>query len=487
MRVTEAIRMRCKMFIGGEWVSASSGKTFAAVSPATGEVIGEIPEGTRDDARRAVLSARQAQETFGRISVFDRAAICHAIADSLEGHKRELAELLSLEQGKPLRGEAIPEVEEAIGDFRSAAEDVKRLETSVLPAAGRGKRILTVRQPKGVYAIITPWNWPLSISAQYLAPCLAAGNTAVLVPAPTTSVCVLKLAECIDDAGLPPGTVNVVTGPGAVVGDEIAGHSNTAAVAFTGSSATGKAVAARAAGKSLLLELGGNGPLIVLADADLAAAAEATVSACFLNAGQSCSAAERILVHESVAVPFMNELMPRVLRLCLGDPFDARTTIGPLNNEAVAAKTDAHIRDAVEHGAAVMCGGSRANGFPTRLFYPPTVLSGVTPTMLIFREETFGPVAPITTFSSDDEAIELANRSSYGLLMAVFTKTLSNAFYFADRLEAGVVNVNESSNYWEPHTPFGGKAGKESGFGRVGGRSTLLEMTDLKTIVINTD
>jgi succinate-semialdehyde dehydrogenase/glutarate-semialdehyde dehydrogenase len=296
----------------------------------------------------------------------------------------------------------------------------------------------------------------------------------------------VKLAGCLEAAELPPGVVNMVTGPGPIVGDEIAGNPGTQAVGFIGSIATGHAVAVRAAGKELLLEMGGNGPLVIMEDADLDAAVTATLSACFLNAGQSCTAGERILVHEDVRDEYLSlltEALGKEIRL--GDPFDDATTMGPLNNEPTVAKTERHVRDAVDRGAVVVAGGGRALRFGSDLFYEATVLEGVTEEMEIAREETFGPVVPISTIRSEDEAIESVNRSPYGLLSAIFTRDLRRGLRYAEAVRAGWVNVNEGTNYWESHLPFGGRSGSASGVGRVGGPFSMERLTELKTIVID--
>jgi succinate-semialdehyde dehydrogenase/glutarate-semialdehyde dehydrogenase len=291
--------------------------------------------------------------------------------------------------------------------------------------------------------------------------------------------------ECLAAADLPEGAVNLVTGPGAVVGDEIAGHPLIAGVGFVGSTETGRSVARRAAGKHVMLELGGNGPIVIFDDADIARAVEGTVTGCFLCAGQSCTAGERILVHRAVEDQFASSLTAAVKALRLGDPFDDETTMGPLNNEGVAAKMDDHIKDAVDRGARVLTGGARATRFPTRLFYEATVLTAVTPEMRVSREETFGPIAPLIRFADEAEALAIANDSPYGLLGSVYTRDIDRALRFAQRMETGWVNVNESSNYWEAHIPFGGRAGKESGIGRVGGHRAIEQMTDLRTIIVD--
>jgi succinate-semialdehyde dehydrogenase/glutarate-semialdehyde dehydrogenase len=288
------------------------------------------------------------------------------------------------------------------------------------------------------------------------------------------------------EADLPAGVFNLVTGLGPVVGDEVAGNPGTAAIGFIGSIATGHRVAERAAGKELLLEMGGNGPLVILDDADLDAAVPATLEACFLNAGQSCTAGERILVHRTVHEEYVQRLAAAVAsQIVLGDPFDERTTLGPLNNAPTADKTERHVNDAVTRGAAVLRGGARAGGLGSELFYEATVLDGVTEDMEIAAEETFGPVAPVTVIDGEDQAIRIVNSSPYGLLSAVFTRDLRRGLRYAEAVRAGWVNVNEGTNYWESHLPFGGRAGSRSGVGRVGGRFSMDRLTELKTVVVN--
>jgi acyl-CoA reductase-like NAD-dependent aldehyde dehydrogenase len=476
----------CSMFVDGAWVGAASGETFAAESPATGETIGDVPHGDREDARRAIAAANRAAEGWARLTSFERAAKMHAVADAVEARRDGLARMLTLDQGKPLRAESYDEVDELVDYWRTAAEDAKRLEGRLPNSFSPGKRVMLVRRPRGVVGVITPWNWPYTMPGELVAPALASGNTVVWTPATTTAVCSIALAECVVEADLPPGVFNLVTGPGSTVGDEIASSPGTQAVAFIGSTETGRKVAAAAAGKALVLEMGGNGPLVVLEDADLDAAAEATVTACYLCAGQSCTAGERLLVHRDVAEPFVERLARLVTeRIVLGDPFAEQTTMGPLNNEGVAAKMDEHVADALERGASLAAGGSRAGGFPTGLFWQPTVLAGVPPDALVATEETFGPVAPVVEIGSLEEAIDVANASPYGLLAAIFTGDVRRGLEFADRVRTGWVNVNESTNYWESHLPFGGRSGTASGIGRVGGASVMESFTELQTVVLS--
>ncbi len=473
------------MVIGGVWTESESGARFEATSPATGESLGTVPEGTREDARRAIAAANAARRDWASRSAFERAAAMERVADLIEERRDELARVLTLDQGKPLHAEAYGEVEELVVYWRMAAADATRLGGSMPPSVDAAKRILAYRVPRGVVGVITPWNWPYTMPAELIAPALAAGNAVVWTPASSTSVCSVKLAECIVDAELPAGVFSMVTGPGRVVGDEVAASSGTQAVGFIGSVATGLQVAARAAGKTTLLELGGNGPLVVLEDADLEAAAEASIAASFLCAGQSCTAGELFLVHEFVHDEFVQRLRTAIDRsVRLGDPFADETTMGPLNNEPTAQKMDQHVADALARGADLVVGGDRAAGFPTDLYWQATVLAEVTQEMEVAREETFGPVVPIIRISSDEDALQIANGSPYGLLTAVWTRDLARGLRFAEAVDAGWVNVNESTNYWESHLPFGGRAGKSSGVGRVGGSQVLEAFTEPKTVVV---
>src|SRR5436853_6774874 len=348
-----------KMFVDGKWVESESGEYFDADSPATGEIIAQVPKGTRADAQRAVEAAHRARASMAGLKGFERSKRLHRIAEAIEKRGDELARLLTLDQGKPLKAEAVGEVAEAVEYFRIAAEDLKRLEGRVLPSASPSKLVLARHYPRGVYGVITPWNWPLTMATELIAPALAGGNTVVWTPASSTSVISVALMECIAEADLPPGSVNLVTGPGAEVGDEVAGHALVDWVGFVGSTATGASVARRAAGKHVLVELGGNGPMIVFGDADIEHAVEGAIVGCYLCAGQSCTAGERILVEESAHDAFVAGLEQAAKKLRLGDPFAPDTTLGPLNNEGVATKMDNHIADAVGSGAKVVLGGKR--------------------------------------------------------------------------------------------------------------------------------
>jgi acyl-CoA reductase-like NAD-dependent aldehyde dehydrogenase len=477
---------RPQMFVDGAWTGSLSGETFTAESPVTGESIGEVPSGDREDARKAIAAANSAADGWSRATAFERAAAMHRVADAVERRRDELARTLTLDQGKPLRAEAYDEVEELVQYWRNAAEDAKRLEGRLPNSVSPGKRVLLVRRPRGVVGVITPWNWPYTMPAELIAPALASGNAVVWTPASTTAVAGIALAECVVEADLPPGVFNVVTGPGSIVGDEIARNPGTHGIGFIGSTETGRKVAEAAVGKAAVLELGGNGPVVVMDDADLDLAAEATVTACFLCAGQSCTAGERLLVHRDVREELVARIASLVAeRVVLGDPFADATTMGPLNNAGVAEKMDEHVADALERGAELVSGGARAGGFPTDLYWQATILDGVPADALVAREETFGPVAPIVAIDSLEQAVELANASPYGLLSAIFTRDLATGLRYADAVRTGWVNVNESSNYWETHLPFGGRSGSASGIGRVGGTAPMEAFTELQTIVLS--
>jgi acyl-CoA reductase-like NAD-dependent aldehyde dehydrogenase len=472
------------MFVDGRWTKALSGETFTADSPATGETIGEVPQGGREDAQLAIGAANRAADGWARLTAFDRAAAMNRVGDAVERRRDELVHTLTLDQGKPLH-ESRDEVEELIAYWRNAAEDGKRLEGRLANSMSPGKRVLLVRRPRGVIGVITPWNWPYTMPAELIAPALASGNTVVWTPASSTAVAAGALAQCVVEADLPPGVFNLVTGPGSTVGDEIARNPGTHGVGFIGSTETGRKVAEAAAGKAAVLELGGNGPVVVLADADLDLAAEATVTACFLCAGQSCTAGERLLVHRDIREAFVEKLQRLVAeRVVLGDPFADGTTMGPLNNAGVAAKMDEHVTDALDRGAKVVSGGARAAGFPTQLYWQATILDRVSADSLVAVEETFGPIAPVVAIDSLEHAIELTNASPYGLLSAIFTRDLAQGLRFADEVRTGWVNINDSSNYWEPHLPFGGRSGTASGIGRVGGNAPMEAFTELQTITI---
>ena len=378
--------------IGGEWLVEA--ETMVARNPATGEVLGTLPKSSRETARRAIAVAKTAQPGWAARTAWERAAACERIAAAIDARRGAIARIVSQEQGKPL-AEATGEVGKAADGFRLAASLVTQMRGSTMPAEDPAKLVLTLRQPRGVYAMVTPWNFPVNIPVEYLAPGIATGNAIVWVPAPTTSACAVALMEAIEAAELPPGIVNLVIGEGATVGDEIVSHPDTHGIGFTGSAVTGRRIAERGAGKPMLLELGGNGPVIVFEDASVSRAAEAAARGAFFNAGQVCAATGRALVHRRVADEFAARAVAVAREIKLGDPLHQGTTMGPLNNEKVAQKVREHVEEAVASGAKLLVGGKARPDLGSPLYFEPTVLTGVTREMRINREETFGPVLPI--------------------------------------------------------------------------------------------
>src|SRR5260221_1160743 len=420
---------RLKNFIDGAWEDEPD--RMPAINPATGEQIAWLPKSDRACAGRAIAAARRAQGAWAATPVWKRAELCVAIAGRIDERRDQIARTLSMEQGKPL-AQATGEVAKAADGFRLASELVKQLGGQTLPAEDASKLVMTLRQPRGVYAVITPWNYPVNIPVEYLGPGLATGNTIVWVPAPTTSMAAVELMRAIEAAGLPAGVLNLVIGEGPVVGDAIVSHPDTAGIGFTGSAATGRRIAERGAGKPMLLELGGNGPLLVFEDADLKRAATAAANGAFNNAGQICAATGRVLAHESVADELAERIAGHARNHILGDPLHQGVTMGPLNNPKVAAKVREHVDEAVAAGANVVTGGKSPPHLGSELFFEPTGLTGATREMRINREKPFGPVTAILSFRDDDEAMSLALDSEYGLSVGVFTRDMDRALRFAE-------------------------------------------------------
>jgi acyl-CoA reductase-like NAD-dependent aldehyde dehydrogenase len=391
--------------------------------------------------------------------------------------------LLTLEQGKPI-GEARDEIAEAAAMLRRVAEDARRLADAPPPVVDLNKRVLLIREPLGVVASITPWNFPYVIPLEHVAPALAMGNAVILKPAETTSLAALELGDALLEAGWPEGAIACLPGAGDI-GAALVSHADVDAVCFTGSTSTGSAVARAAAGKELVLELGGNGPTIVFADADLARAASAIASACFYCAGQSCAATGRVLVERRVAAQFAELLSARATAVRFGDPRDDETTLGPLNNQQLLEKINRQIEEALGAGASLLVGGRPAKDQPTGLYYPVTVIADVPPDCELFVEETFGPIAVLAPFDDERDALELAERSSYGLSASVWTRDLARAFRVAEALPNGNVAVNDHSNYWEAALPFGGAPRRCSGIGRVGGDEILRRLSTVRTISVD--
>jgi succinate-semialdehyde dehydrogenase/glutarate-semialdehyde dehydrogenase len=474
-----------KLFIGGKWVDSDCCEQIDVVSPGSGKLLAKIPHASSSDVARAVASARAAWDRWRLTAPFERASACHRIADRILARKEAIAAIISLEQGKPYFAEALPEVEETAENFRIAAEDVKRLETPIIPARDPNKRLFTFKVAIGTWGIITPWNFPAVIPSEYFGPGLAAGNTIVFKPAEQTPLAAYLLTQCIAEADLPPGVFNLITGDGPTTGDALVSHPGVDAIGLTGETTTGDTIQRRAGVKKLLMELGGNGPQIVLEDADLPRAARAAAFGAYFNAGQVCCATERVLADRRIHKDFLDLVVQEAKNVRLGDPLLSGITMGPMNNLPVLEKTERHLADAVKNGARVVIGGKRLSDQATKMFFEPTVVDHVSTTMLLNNEETFGPVVPIIEVTDYEQAIALANGTGFGLQMAIFTRDIDKAFYFADRLRSGNVVINDTTDYWEAHEPFGGGGGTKSGYGRLGGRFTFEDMTHLKTVALH--
>jgi succinate-semialdehyde dehydrogenase / glutarate-semialdehyde dehydrogenase len=474
-----AVATRQDAYIGGEWIPGD-GEEVAVRSPATGELLGTVAASSEAQVDAAVAAAAEAFRTWRKVSLLERVDICRAAFALCMERSDEIAEMITREVGKTIRESREEMVEYTADHFRRASEDVLRHAGQVLPSTQErtnDKRIIVVQEPVGVVAAVSPWNFPVDIAGIPVVYGLAVGCTVVWKPSEHAPLCANMFAEVLHDAGFPSGTINVVHGRGEV-GSALVRHPDVASVVFTGSSKTGEQVARDAALKNRVLELGGNGPQIVLADADIDKAADAAIVGCFYLAGQCCTAAERILVQESVKDEFIAALVERTKALRVGDPLDEETDMGPLCTDAVLARTREHVEDAVARGASVVHGGGYEG-----LFHEPTILDGVTSEMLIAREETFGPVAPIMTFADLDEALEIANETEYGLTASVFTRSLHDAWRAAEELRHGTVHVNETTNYWDQLAPFGGA--KKSGTGRELAGWIIDTLTETKQITFD--
>jgi succinate-semialdehyde dehydrogenase/glutarate-semialdehyde dehydrogenase len=471
------------MYINGVW-KEGTGTLTRVVSPVDGTVLGEIHEAGPDLVEEACEAAYEASKKWRYTHHTERAKLLNRTSEILREMVEEIAQHITQEQGKPIDSSRY-EAGLAVEAFRDVVEDMARLESSVLPSMDPDKRVLTIWQPLGVVGIITPWNFPFGIPVHNVAPVLAAGNTLVLKPASETPLIAGYMFEALDKAGFPPGVVNLVHGHGSPTGEALTGNELVDAVAFTGSTETGRRIAESAAHtiKTMRLELGGNGPIVVLDDADIALAAKDVAGSCYGNAGQVCTAGERIIVHERIRDKFASAVVEETKKVKLGNPFEEGITYGPLIDENLAQKVDRHIADARDKGATIMFGGRRAPGFPTNLYYEPTVLDGVTVGMALNLEETFGPVVPIIPAASADEALNIAETSHYGLSAGVYTRDISKAFFFAEHIQAGTVEINSPPTYWHPFYPTGGM--KKSGIGREGGKFAITTMSQLKTVILN--
>jgi succinate-semialdehyde dehydrogenase/glutarate-semialdehyde dehydrogenase len=475
--IRDSSLLRSEAYIDGRWVTARSGKTFEVTNPADATRVGSVADLELAQVRDAIDAADSAWPAWRARTAQDRAALLMCWYDLVLDHQDDLAAIMTLEQGKPLR-EARSEILYAASFIQWFAEEGKRIYGDVIPSHAPDKRIVTLKQPIGVVAAITPWNFPSAMVTRKVAPALAAGCTVVVKPASSTPLSALALAELADRAGLPAGVLNVVPSARAsATGAELTGNPKVRKLSFTGSTEIGKLLMQQCAHsvKKISLELGGNAPFIVFDDADLDAAVAGVIASKYRNAGQTCVCANRILVQDAVHDNFMRKFCEAVSAMRVGPGMEDGVAIGPLINHAAVAKVEELVADAVEHGATVVLGGKRhALGGS---FYEPTILSNATTEMTCASEEIFGPVAPVYRFSSEAEAVAIANDTPYGLAAYFYARDIGRVWRVAESLEYGIVGINEGIISTEV-APFGGV--KESGIGREGSKYGIEDYLEIK-------
>ena len=470
------------MFIDGKWVDAHSGKSFDVTTPATGEVLGSVPAGASEDAVAAVDAAHASFSEWSNTTPYERSRLLYRAWELMNERSEELAELMTAEQGKPLKA-ARAEVKYAADFLIWFAEEAKRVTGEWIPSQRPDQRFLAVKVPVGVVAAITPWNYPISMLTRKMGPALAAGCTLVLKPAESTPLCAKATYQVFVDAGIPDGVINLVTAADpAPIGDVFTGDPRVAKLTFTGSTAVGRVLATKSAAnlQRISVELGGHAPFIVFPDADPVHAAKGAAALKFLNAGQACISPNRLYVPNSLSAAFEETLCSRVDRLQTGNGMSEGVGVGPLVSEAAVAKVEKQGEDARKKGAGVPIGGHRLTegSYSAGHFFAPTVLTDISDDMTIYREETFGPVAPVITYDEPDEVIELANDTNYGLAAYVYTRDIAVAMRAFEGLRFGIIGVNDV-NPTSASVPFGGMG--DSGLGREGGHEGINEYLETKT------
>ncbi len=470
-----------KMYINGQWIGDECETFINVMNPATNEVIGMIPNGGTLEAKAAVNAAHMAFKTWSKKTADERSQLLMKWFHLIDEHKVEIGTVMTMEQGKPVH-EAIGEVNYANSFLSWYAEEGKRIYGETIPATHPNKRILIRKEPVGVVAAITPWNFPAAMITRKVAPALAAGCTVVVKPAQQTPLTALKLAELAEKAGIPAGVFNVVTGKSKEIGDAWLKDSRVRKLTFTGSTEVGKVLMRGAADtvKKISLELGGNAPFIVMDDADLEKAAKGLLASKFRNAGQTCICTNRIYVQERILEPFVELLKNELSKLKIGNGMEEGIDIGPLIDQPAVNKVNEILDDAIHKGGKIVYQGDKKDG-EEGFFFPPTILTNVNDQMMCVEEEIFGPLAAIATFQTEEEVIARANNTVYGLAAYVFTENLSRAFRISEELEYGIIGLNDGL----PSTaqaPFGGY--KESGLGREGGHHGLEEFLEVKYISI---
>jgi len=480
MKLKDPTLLRELCFIDGGWTAADNGATLEVRNPATAQKLGSIPNMGGAETRRAIAAASAALPAWKARTAKDRAVIMRRWFDLMMQHQDDLAMLMTAEQGKPL-AESKTEIAYAASFIEWFGEEAKRLYGDIIPGHQADKRIMVLRQPVGVVAAITPWNFPSAMITRKAGPALAAGCTLVCKPATQTPYSALALAELGSRAGVPKGVFNMITGSAVAIGGEMTGNPTVRKLTFTGSTEVGKKLMAQCAGtvKKLSLELGGNAPFIVFDDADLEAAVQGAIASKYRNTGQTCVCANRLLIQAGVYEEFAKRLKSAVAQLRVGDGLLGVTDQGPLIDTKAVTKVEEHIADAVAKGAKVALGGKRhALGGS---FFEPTILTDVTPKMLVAREETFGPVAPLFKFETEAQAIAMANDTEFGLAAYLYTRDLARSWRVSEAIEYGIVGLNTGIISTET-APFGGV--KESGIGREGSKYGILDYTEIKYVCV---
>ncbi|EIJ44225.1 succinate-semialdehyde dehydrogenase [Beggiatoa alba B18LD] len=476
LSLKDARLFRQQAYINGQWLDADSGKTITVTNPATGAVLGTVPEMGEAETQHAIVAAQQAWTAWRDKTAKERGQIMRAWYQLIMANQDDLAVLMTAEQGKPL-SESKGEISYGASFIEWFAEEAKRVYGDVIPASKQGQRIIVLKQPIGIVAAITPWNFPNAMITRKCAPALAVGCPVVIKPASQTPFSALALAELADRAGFPAGIINVLTGNSRAIGGEMTANPLVRKLSFTGSTETGKLLMQQCAGtvKKVSLELGGNAPFIVFDDADLDKAVSGAIASKYRNAGQTCVCANRLLIQSGIYEQFAEKLAVAVQQLTVGDGLKGETQQGPLIDMHAVEKVEAHIADAVSKGARVVCGGKRhALG---NTFFEPTILANVTPAMRVAREETFGPVAPLFRFETEAEAIQMANDTEFGLAAYFYSRDLGRVWRVAEALEYGMVGINEGIISTEV-APFGGV--KESGIGREGSKYGVDDFLEIK-------
>jgi succinate-semialdehyde dehydrogenase/glutarate-semialdehyde dehydrogenase len=471
---------RTQCYLDGAWLAADGGKTITVRNPATGETLGTVPQMGTAEAKRAIEAAERAWPAWRAKTAKERAAILRKWFDLMMANQEDLAQILTAEQGKPL-SEARGEIAYGASFIEWFAEEAKRAYGDMIPPHQADKRIMVIKQPIGVSAMITPWNFPNAMITRKAGPALAAGCPVVVKPASQTPYSALALAELAERAGVPKGVLNIITGDSRSIGGELCASPKVRKLSFTGSTEVGRVLMRQSADtiKKLSLELGGNAPFIVFDDADLDAAVEGAIASKYRNAGQTCVCANRLYVQDKVYDAFAAKLAAKVKEFKVGAGTEPGVVIGPLIDEAGVKKVEQHVADALGKGAKLMLGGKRHE--KGGLFFQPTVITGVTPEMLVSYEETFGPLAPLIRFKTEDEVIELANNTEFGLASYFYSRDIGRIFRVAERIEAGMVSVNSGLLSTEI-APFGGV--KQSGLGREGSKYGMDEYLEIKYVML---